>query len=66
MLEKNARLHGKAASKVWKCKLKAAQISCLFRAFLYFYRKKVAKSDRLNVFIVTFATLIINDRNKRL
>ncbi|KXT33665.1 hypothetical protein HMPREF2141_02763 [Bacteroides uniformis] len=41
-------------------------ISCLFRGFLYFYRKKVAKSDRLNVFIVTFATLIINDRNKRL
>ncbi len=27
-----------------------------FRAFLYFYRKKVEESDRLNTFIITFAT----------
>ena len=36
-----------------------------FWGFLCFYRKIIAKSDRLNVFIVTFATLIISDSSKR-
>lgn len=29
-----------------------------------FYQKKTEKSDRLNVFIITFATLINNERNR--
>lgn len=40
-------------------------ISASFEAFLYFYYKKTTKCDRLNVFIITFATLIKNkSRNK--
>ena len=32
---------------------------------MFFYQKKTEKSDRLNVFIITFATLIKNkSRNK--
>ena len=40
-------------------------ISSLYRMNLYFYRKKVIKCNSLNVFIVTFATLIISDSSKR-
>ena len=36
-----------------------------FWGFLCFYRKIIAKSDRLNVFIITFATLIKIERRNR-
>ncbi|RGN34764.1 signal recognition particle [Bacteroides oleiciplenus] len=39
-------------------------MSASFCGFLYFYYKKTTKCDRLNVFIITFATLINKERNR--
>jgi len=36
----------------------------LLRPFYIFITKKTTKCDRLNVFIITFATLINNERNR--
>lgn len=58
MIENNHRLSAGTGTEMLKCKEPFRHISCCFKGFLQFYRKKVAKSDRLNVFIVTFATLI--------
>lgn len=58
MIENNRPLSVSGAFGLLKSTAAVGHISCLFRGFLQFYRKKVTKSDRLNVFIVTFATLI--------